>query len=105
MNQEYYECHITIDPVLDETRLPLLKELAKSNGFKVAELLMKKKNEFVYSDMDSFLTARDMNREFIHEKMFNMCDALKSNGYTIRRYKIEYAFLDSRCMGDIHKLM
>lgn len=105
MNKEYYECHITIAPVLNEDELTTLKELAKSNNFKVAELLMKKNSQYVYSDMDSFLTARDIDRDCIHSKMFKMCNYLKCYGFTVRRYKIEYAFLDSKSMGDVFELI
>lgn len=105
MTKEYYECHITIDPVLDKTKLNTLKELSKSYGFKVAELLMKKKGVYTPSDIDSFLTARDTDRYSIHNKMIKMCSLLKENGFVIRRYKIEYAYLDSKSMGDICKLL
>lgn len=105
MTKEYYECHITIDPVLDNDKLKTLKELSKSCNFRVAELLMKKNGEYALSDMDSFLTARDPDKHDIHNKMVKMCELLKDNEFVIRRYKIEYAYLDSKSMGDIYELL
>lgn len=93
----YYECHITIEPVFDE-QLEDFKQLCALYKFKVADLLMKKKQDGPEEKSlnDSFCTARDKDFYSMKARMLSLLDILKKHGYHILRYKIEDVVLDSR---------
>lgn len=88
----YFETHITIDPV-EEDREYLLKGLASSFGFRVAELYMKKGGR---SRLDSFMTTRGTDYEDVQQRTIACVETLQKEGYTVRRYKIENTLLDVR---------
>lgn len=94
----YYECHITIDPIFDESGRDKLQELITPHGFKLAKLLMQKRKEDTpeMSKYDTFMTAHHTIEIEMLYKLFNCMKVLKENGYIIRRYKIENVILDSR---------
>lgn len=92
MSPQSYECHVTIDPVLDEGRLQALVLLAKLYGFKVARLLMEKGP----STRDSFLTGHSRDYNLLLNNMLRMLNDLRESTFTVRRYKIEGIFLDSK---------
>lgn len=89
----YFESHITIDPVLDPEKLQQLKDLVKPLGFRVAKLFMQKG---VSSNLDSFMTAHSKNYSDILDNTMNAVHHLKTEGYGVRRYKIENILLDER---------
>lgn len=65
MQVDYYlESHITIEPVFDDS-LDLVRITAKQYGFKIADLLMKKRSSDTEerSAHDTFMTShsKDMN--------------------------------------------
>ena len=97
----YYECHITIDPVLDSDRHKLLTELCEDKQFRVAKLLMSKGNNFTPNENDSFMTGRSKKYGDLLSRMENLCYSLQKNSFVVRRYKIEIAILDSKDQGDI----
>lgn len=82
----YFESHITIDPVMDDRQLTLLKSIVKPNGFKVARLLMQKGG---ISDVDSFMTARSKNYDEILGSTEQTVWLLGKKGFNVRRWKIE----------------
>lgn len=94
----YFECHITIAPVTGE-HLELAKKLSKTQKFKVAELLMKKRgtsDEFVPSDYDTFTTGHSKFYDDIEGRMLGLINDLNKNGFTVLRYKIEDTICDSK---------
>jgi hypothetical protein len=103
----YYEAHITVEPVFDERR-DLLASVAKEYGFKLADLLMKKREDDTEtrSSKDSFLTGTDRVLTKLDLRMLYTMRALTSGGFKIWRYKIESIVMDSRCYDfyDILKL-
>jgi hypothetical protein len=97
-----YECHVTIEPVLDEGRLNELKGLAAVWGFKVADLLMRNEEK---SRNDTFLTGHNQDYVNMKTQMEFLIDVIKHHGYTIWRYKIENIILDSKYQGDTLNLL
>lgn len=93
----YYESHITIEPVFD-AKLERASSLAKEHGFKIAELLMKKRAEDTpeRSQHDTFMTGHSAEYVDLKVRMINLIVALKENGFTLWRYKIEGVVMDSR---------
>ena len=96
----YFECHVTIEPVFDE-RLELARRISKHFGFKVADLLMKKRTDDTEerSRHDTFTTGHSKSYEDIHTRMVGLINSLKSEGFKVWRYKIEDTILDSK-QGD-----
>ena len=96
-----YETHVTIEPVLNENSMAILKEIAKQHGFKVAELLMVKEDgKTMQSKLDSFLTGHDKTYPGAHESMISLVHALKAGKFKVWRYKIECIILDSKYQND-----
>jgi len=93
----YYDCHVTIDPVFDESR-DILRELIHPFGFKLAKLAMKKSKGGSWEDskLDTFFTAHGKNYSDLQQRMVDCIRTVKSNGYAVRRYKIENTIIDSR---------
>jgi hypothetical protein len=93
----YYEAHVTIDPVFDD-RLEEFGRLCQEQGFRVAELLMKKRKQDTEqrSSKDSFCTGTDHSLEDLQDRMVRLLHSLRSHNFTVRRYKIESTVLDSR---------
>jgi len=93
----YYESHITIEPVFDE-RLQKAKDIADLFGFKVAALLMKKREEDTEtrSKYDTFMTGHGTELSFITARTKFCIEMLKERGFTVWRYKIEDTVMDSR---------
>lgn len=92
----YYESHVTIDPETEDHRVGLLHSICEDWGFRVAELYMKKGATLEPSDVDMFMTGRNVGCLRMHNKMFKLLQALRKHDFKIRRYKIELAVLDSR---------
>lgn len=94
----YFECHVTIDPVIDAEELVTVDAIGTTHKFKRAKLLMVKGNEHVLSDKDTFLTAHANpdGYESLVLRMNDVCRDLQSSGFTVRRAKIEAVVLDSR---------
>lgn len=105
MTKLYYEAHVTIEPVFDERR-ERAKELSKHYGFKLADLLMKKRKHDTEerSSKDTFMTGHDIHYESIKERACNLIMQLKANGFTVWRYKIEDTICDSR-IEDVFNLL
>jgi hypothetical protein len=93
----YYECHITIAPVFD-CRLEEAKDIASGHGFKVASLLMKKReiDQPTVSMYDTFMTGHSKDIVKLKQSMLLLISDLMSAGFTIYRYKIEDIIIDSR---------
>ena len=94
----YFECHVTIDPVMDATRIAEVDSIGSGYKFKRAKLLMVKGNEQVMSDKDTFLTAHANPGDYekLVLRMNDVCRHLESAGFAVRRAKIEAVVLDSR---------
>lgn len=93
----YYEGHVTVEPVFDD-RLEHLKTLVSCYGFRVADLLMKKRDEDTEerSANDSFMTGHDKKYETLLHRMTSLVWILNERGFQVWRYKIESVVLDSR---------
>ena len=100
-----YECHVTIEPVFDD-KLTMAKNIATRNGFRVADLLMKKREEDTpeRSSYDTFMTGYSDEFNIMADNMRNLCLDLKSHGFKIWRYKIEDIIVDSRSHDDFELL-
>lgn len=90
----YFEAHVTIDPTKDPDD-PVLRDLARAQGFRVAELLMKK-GAGERSRLDDFMTTRGQEFDDVLARTMMLVSTLKEAGYTVRRYKIENTLLDVR---------
>ncbi len=104
----YFESHVTIDPVVEETRLQEFGEICTQHKFRPAKLFMQKGKDFVPSNLDQFCTRRDpvrmgagqdeirlrYNEAFIgtHDLVL----ALTSAGFKVRRHKVEATLTDSK---------
>jgi hypothetical protein len=99
----YYECHITLEPIFDD-RLEFADRISKAWGFKIADLLMKKRNvdTEVRSSKDTFMTAHSKHLGKIREDMSCLIRHLKSEGFVVWRYKIEDIVLDSRIKDELN---
>ncbi len=93
-----YECHITIEPILDELKLESIKQVVKSYSFRVADLLMCKRQEDTpeRSKYDTFMTGHSKKYDDLQERMANLVSHLTQQGIKVYRYKIEAILLDSR---------
>ena len=90
--EHYFEAHITIDPVeADDLEV---RVIAGSLGFRIAELLMKKTLD--PSKLDTFMTAKSKHFTDIDSRTKRAVSLLQSNGYNVRRYKIENILVDER---------
>lgn len=97
----YYEAHITCDPVFG-TRRVLMEMVMRPMGFRVAKLLMRKREgdaETPHED-DSFCTGRSTDLEILTSRTKEAIVALRKHGFVVRRYKIEDTLLDSKIEGD-----
>lgn len=93
----YFECHVTIEPVFEQ-KLEDVKEIAAKYGFRVAELLMKKRatdSEF-RSRYDTFCTGHSKHYDDIQLRMLKLVFDLTEKRYLVWRYKIENTLLDVR---------
>lgn len=97
MNVIYYESHVTIEPVFDE-RLAQMKELARANGFRVAELMMKKRKEDTpeRSSYDTFCTGHSKDFADLESRMNTLVSAITAAGFAVWRRKIEAVLIDSK---------
>ena len=92
-----FECHITIEPVFDKD-LRLVTAIADKHGFRVADLLMKKRREDTpeRSSWDTFMTARSSSYDVVHRMMMLCVEELLSLSFKVWRRKIELILLDER---------
>lgn len=91
----YYECHVTVDPVLGD-QLDKFKKLVGQFKFRVAKLLMQKPAGLVDSTLDSFCTGHSKDFEDMEIRMKSVVDLLGRSGFNVRRFKIEAVLVDSR---------
>jgi hypothetical protein len=95
--EHYFECHVTIEPIFEE-RLAQASEIAKRHYFRVAELLMKKREEDTEtrSKYDTFMTGRNKYYDKLQYNMVALIIELKGAGFVVWRYKIEDTIIDSK---------
>jgi hypothetical protein len=93
----YYESHVTIEPVFDE-RLKQLKAECLAYGFRVADLLMKKRSadKAERSKHDTFCTGRDKEYQPLLDRTLALVTRLQALDFKVWRYKIEDALVDSK---------
>lgn len=98
----YLECHITIEPVFDD-RLEHVKSIAENNNFKVAALLMQKRETDTAerSKYDTFMTGHSKTLADIQQRMVKCITDLKNAGFKVWRYKIEDTIMDSRSYDEL----
>lgn len=99
----YCECHITIEPVFGD-RLAEVETLAKKYGFRVASLLMQKREEDTpeRSKYDTFCTGTSKYYSALLLRAVGLVNLLQERGYKVWRTKIEDTLLDTK-YGDILK--
>lgn len=95
--KHYLETHVTIEPIFDD-RLEQASILAKEHGFKIASLLMKKREQDTEerSKYDTFMTGHGKDLELMEIKVTKLVKALIAAGFKVWRYKIEDTLMDSR---------
>jgi hypothetical protein len=93
----YFEAHITIEPVFGE-RLDQFKSLCATKGFRVAELLMKRRKEDKpeRSQYDTFATGRSKDYTDLLTRTLDIANTANALGISVWRYKIENTLLDVR---------
>jgi len=93
-----YEAHITIEPIFDDEKRQNLNQILLSNGFRLAELLMKKRTDDTpeRSQYDSFCTARSDSALELHDRTRACVKTLQDKGFTVYRYKLEETLIDVR---------
>jgi hypothetical protein len=103
--KHYYEAHVTIEPVFDKD-LTFVKAFASTHHFKLADLLMKKREVDTEerSSKDTFMTSHSKNLEEITERTKSVVKGLVASGFKVWRYKIEDTVLDSRIEDELHLL-
>ncbi len=101
----YYEAHVTIEPVFDSRR-SFADSLAKTCGFKLAELLMQKRSvdSEERSKNDTFMTGHSKNYADLQSRLIRLVHSLQVYGYKVWRYKIEDTLLDSRNKDELRLL-
>jgi hypothetical protein len=94
----YWECHVTISPVLDQVGLDLLNSISTSYGFKLAKLVMIKGGDESLSTKDSFMTSHAPSDKLddLKNRMQLLCQQLESNSFQVWRFKIEGIVLDTK---------
>ncbi len=93
----YYESHVTIEPVFGE-RLEALRQLCAENEFRIADLLMQKREEDTpeRSKYDTFCSARGSDAMELTNRMLALVRACIAGGFKVWRYKIEDVIIDSK---------
>ena len=94
----YYEAHVTVEPIFDGPQLTLFTSLCKARQFLPAKLLMQRRATDTpeRSSKDSFCTGRGTDRADLTDRMVELIQSLRVNGFKVWRYKIEDTLLDSR---------
>ncbi len=94
----YWECHVTISPVLDQSRLNLLNNICDFYKFKLAKLVMIKGDSESLSKRDSFMTSHAPSDKLddLKSRMNLMCKELELNSFEVWRFKIEGIILDTK---------
>ena len=97
LSKLYYEAHITIEPVFDLERA-VASNIAMPYNFKLADLLMKKRNEDTEerSSKDTFMTGHSKSFKDLEQRTKECIMTLQIAGFKVWRYKIEDTILDSR---------
>ena len=93
----YFEAHVTIEPIF-ERHLDLAKTIAEKHKFKVADLLMKKRENDTLerSSYDTFMTGHGKDLHDVRIRMTNMIQELKLSGFKVWRAKVEDTIMDTR---------
>ena len=101
----YFEAHVTIEPVFDQ-RLEYAAAIAREYKFKIADLLMKKRNEDTAqrSQYDTFMTGHSKHYDDIQNRIYKLVTTLKSKGFKVWRYKIEDTLMDSKLNDELEVL-
>lgn len=101
----YFEAHVTIEPIFDD-RLEMASQLALKNKFKIATLLMQKREEDTptRSKYDTFMTGHGKQLDDIQSRVKALVEELRANNFTVWRYKIEDTVMDSR-INDILEIL
>ena len=96
-NVQYWECHITIEPVFDE-RLELFKMVIAEQDFRAADLVMIKSRAAKpeRSNKDTFCTGRSKDFNDLNKRMQELCNDLEIAGFKVWRNKIEAIIIDER---------
>lgn len=91
-----YECHVTTEYLGEDVR-EIYERMAKTFGFKMGNLYMKKDEK---SELDSFFTSHHGEFSVIKRDMVDFIMSLKGLQIRVIRYKIEEILLDSKYQND-----
>lgn len=93
----YFEAQVTIEPVFDEAR-EQADLLAQKHGFKLAKLLLKKReiDTAERSSFDTFMTSHGLEKGELLVRMQALIIELKRARFKVWRYKLEDVLIDSR---------
>lgn len=93
----YFEAHVTVEPIYG-VRLQTFEAIANHYGFRVADLLMKKRPDDTpeRSQFDTFCTGRSKFYADLHLRTINLIKSAQENSIRVWRYKIENTILDVR---------
>jgi hypothetical protein len=100
-----YETHITIEPIMEDARREEIAQLIAPHGFKLAELVMMKKDSMLRSQLDTFMTGHDCSYAMSTIKLTMCVSDIQKAGIKVLRYKIEQIMLDSKYQDDPLKLL
>ena len=97
----YFEAHVTIEPVFGRG-LNLAKAISEKYNFKVAELLMKKRENDTpqRSRCDTFMTGHAKHLDELKGRMVGLIAELRLHGFKVRRAKVENTVMDTRNCDD-----
>lgn len=101
--KHYFETHVTIEPIFDE-RLKEAEEIAKRSNFKIASLLMKKREADTEerSKYDTFMTGHGKSLDDMKARLTSIVNDLIAAGFKVWRYKIEDTVMDSRINNELN---
>jgi hypothetical protein len=94
MAPSYYECHITLEPVVAASRAIKLAKICAKYEFRVSNLYMIKDDS--RHTKDTFITARADLYTTLWNRMSDIRTELLDAGFLLRREKIEAVVYDYR---------
>lgn len=96
--KNYYESHVTIEPV---GVIAEVDSKCSAYGFRMAKLFMEKDKP---NELDAFMTTRSFEFGDIQIRTVGLVKSLQSVGIVVKRYKIELTLIDSKLKDELELL-